>query len=146
MYNRKSCEIYTILFKTHPHQCLHTFAYIHTFYNNRAYMHSYCSFANHYFIIFSLTQSDSIPCSSLFFSFSSHTLSLFIYTANQPSTHHHSTNATDHHSTNATHHHHFTTHKNPTINSIENQGKIQTHPMEKPKSTKIRLKINRNQI
>ena len=80
------------------------------------------------------------------FSFSSHTLSLFIYTANQQSTHHHSTNATDHHSTNATHHHHFTTHKNPTINSIENQGKIQTHPMEKPKSTKIKLKINRNQI
>ena len=84
------------------------------------------------------------------FSFSSHTLSLFIYTANQQSTHHHSTNATDHHSTNTTHHHHFTTHKNPTINSIENQsqnqGKIQTHPMEKPKSTKIKLKINRNQI
>ena len=45
----------------------------------------------------------------------------------------------------ATHHHHFTTHKNPITNSIENQSqnqrKIQTHPIEKPKSTKI----NRNQ-
>ena len=39
-------------------------------------MHDYCSFANHYFIIFSLTQSDSIPSSSLlFFFFISHALS-----------------------------------------------------------------------
>ena len=41
----------------------------------------------------------------------------------------------------ATHHHHFTTHKNPITNSIENQSqnqrKIQTHPTVKPKSTKI---------
>ena len=38
-------------------------------------MHDYCSFANHYFIIFSLTQSDSIPSSPLFFFFFiSHTL------------------------------------------------------------------------
>ena len=105
-------------------------------YSNHVYMYDYFNFTNHYFIIFSLTQSDSIPSffSLLFLLHLTH--SLFTYTANQLSAHHHSTDAT--------HNHHFTTHKKPTTNSIENQSqnqwKIQTHPTEKPKSTKIKTK------
>ena len=117
---------------------------IQTCYSNLIYLHGYCSCVNHYyfFILFSLTVKPSLSLlllllhltpSSLSLSLS---LSLFICTADQPSTHHHSTTATHHHPTIANHHHHFKTHKNPTTSSIENQSQNQR---------KIKPKINKNQ-
>ena len=39
--------------KKHPHQWVHKFVYIQNCYSNCAYIHSYCSFANDFLILFS---------------------------------------------------------------------------------------------
>ena len=117
---------------------------IQTCYSNLIYLHSYCSCVNHYFFFYSLSQSNPLFLFFFFFFFFffislpplSLSLSLFICTADQPSTHHHSTTATHHHPTIANHHHHFKTHKNLTTSSIENQSQNQR---------KIKPKINKNQ-
>ena len=116
---------------------------IQTCYSNLIYLHGYCSCVNYYyFFYFILSHSQTLSFSSSSSS-SSHSLlslslslSLIICTADQPSTHHHSTTATHHHPTIANHHHHFKTHKNPTTSSIENQSQNQR---------KIKPKINKNQ-
>ena len=50
VYNKKRCEIYTILFKNFPHQFFHNTIDLHFCYSNCANMCGYCSFVSKYFM------------------------------------------------------------------------------------------------